>query len=277
MLFEIGVADAYGGGFELAPDEVVAKNNDLAKFHRCSKYNPTVGRYTDDTQMSLAVAEAILTGDWFDERNYARCFVEAYKRDPGRGYARGFGKLLSSVKDGNELLRRIVPASERGGAAMRAIPLGLLPKLGDVQFACTIQATITHRTSAGIRAALAIATASHLLARTKVDPWDLVRQVEKSVPGSWGTWTGRVSLNGEDIARAAIAALVTSDSLSEILKKSVAYGGDTDTVAAIAVGMASLSKHFKKDLPKALTGSLEKGKYGGDYLKKLDDNLLKRF
>lgn len=277
MLFELAVADAYGGGFEMASDEMVKKNNDLSKYHRLSKYNPSPGRYTDDTQMSIAVSEALLSGDWFNERNYAKWFVDAFKRDPHRGYARGFKKLLSSVKNGDELLMRIAPASERGGAAMRAVPLGFLPTLTDVQFACTIQATITHRTSAGVRSALAVATASHYIAKKGVEPRKVVRLVEKSVPGKWDGWSGRVSLNGEEIARAALTALCSSASLSEILVNAVAFGGDTDTVAAIAVGLGALSRHVRKDFPKHLIGGLEKGKFGLDYLRGLDQRLFKRF
>jgi ADP-ribosyl-[dinitrogen reductase] hydrolase len=277
VLFELAVADAYGAGFELVPDELVTKHNDLTKYHHLSKYNKNPGRYTDDTQMSLAVTEAILTGDWFDERNYAKAFVDTFKRDPIRGYARGFGKLLAHVKSGDDLLKKILPASERGGAAMRAVPLGFLPKLRDVQFACTIQASITHRTSAGIRAALAVATASYFVAQKQVEPHKVVKLVEKSVPGQWDTWTGRVSLNGEEIASAALTAFSSSKTLSDILRKSVAFGGDTDTVAAIAVGIGSLSDHIKNDLPKALVLGLENGKFGANFLRQQDSRLRARF
>ena len=277
MLFELAVADAYGAGFELAPDELVAKYNDLAKYHRLSKYNKTPGRYTDDTQMSIAIAEAILEGDWFDEQNYAKSFVDTFKRDPIRGYARGFGKLLVDVKSGSDLIRRILPSSERGGAAMRAVPLGFLPKLSDVQFACTIQASITHRSSVGVTAALAVATASYYIIRKDIKPSEVIARVEKSVPGKWGGWVGRVSLRGDDIVRAALTALSTSKTLSEILKVSVGYGGDTDTVATIAVGLGSMSSHIKKDLPSVLVKGLENGKFGSDFLRKQDSKLRARF
>lgn len=273
----MAVADAYGAGFELAPDEMVAKYNDLSKYRSLSKYNKHPGRYTDDTQMSIAITEAILGGDWFDERNYANAFVDTFKRDPLRGYARGFGKLLSKVKNGDDLLRKIVPSSERGGAAMRAVPLGFLPKLRDVQFACTVQASITHRSSVGITAALAVATASFLVIWRDAKPSSVISRVEKDVPGKWGGWTGRVSLNGDEIARAALTAFSESKSLSEILKTSVGYGGDTDTVATIAVGLGSMSNYIVKDLPKALVAGLENGKFGTDFLRKEDSRLQARF
>jgi len=276
MLFEMAVADAYGVGFENVDNELVEEHNDL-KYHALSKYVKTLGRYTDDTQMSLAVAEVMLEGDWFEERDYARSFVEAYKRDPNRGYARGFGKFLKAVKTGDDLLKKIVPVSERGGAAMRAVPLGLLPKLSQVQLACTIQASVTHRTTVAVTAALAVATASHLISRKRMKPCNAVKAVSDTVPGKWDEWEGRVSLRGDDIVRAAFTVLEETDSMKEILQKSVAFGGDTDTVASIAVGLASLSPLIKKDLPKNLMSGLERGKFGADFLKKQDKRLRNKF
>ena len=272
----MAVADAYGVGFENAPDDLVAKHNDL-KYHVLSKHVKTIGRYTDDTQMSIAVSEAIMTGDWFDQRNYAKHFVEAYQRDPHRGYARGFGKLLSKVKDGDDLLKRIVPSSDRGGAAMRAVPLGLLPTLKYVQLACTLQASITHRSVGGVTSALAVATAAHLVAKKRIKPKSLIKAVEKTVPGNWGGWKGRTSLRGDEIVRAALTILESTDSMREILHESVALGGDTDTVASIAVGIAALSDSVKNDLPKDLIKGLERGKFGVDYLKKQDRRLRAKF
>ena len=76
--------------------------------------------------------------------------------------------------------------------------------------------------------------------------------------------------------RAAITSIINNNSLSEILKSSIAWGGDTDTAATIAMAAASCSKTIKKDLPESLINGLENGKYGKDYLICLDKKLLEK-
>ncbi len=76
--------------------------------------------------------------------------------------------------------------------------------------------------------------------------------------------------------RAAITSFMRNNSLSEILKSCIAWGGDTDTVATIALAAASCSKTIKKDLPESLINGLENGKYGKVYLIWLDKKLLEK-
>ncbi len=61
MLLELAVGDAYGAGFEYADADTVAAKNDLSHYVRHPRHRISPGRYTDDTQMSLAIAEAILS------------------------------------------------------------------------------------------------------------------------------------------------------------------------------------------------------------------------
>src|SRR5690348_9192118 len=86
MLVEIGVGDAYGAGFEYASPAVVRQRNDLSGYFR--RRRPVdVGTYTDDTQMSIAVAELIASDAPWTRETIADKFVEVFKRDPRRGYA----------------------------------------------------------------------------------------------------------------------------------------------------------------------------------------------
>jgi ADP-ribosyl-[dinitrogen reductase] hydrolase len=64
------------------------------------------------------------------------------------------------------------------------------------------------------------------------------------------------------------------DRLSEILRESVAFGGDVDTVAAIALAAASCSSEIEADLPEVLISGLENEAYGRDYLIELDRQLM---
>jgi ADP-ribosyl-[dinitrogen reductase] hydrolase len=60
-----------------------------------------------------------------------------------------------------------------------------------------------------------------------------------------------------------------------VLKNSIAFTGDVDTVATIAMAAASVSSRIcaNEDLPPWLVDGLENGQYGRDYLIDLDKQL----
>ncbi len=88
---------------------------------------------------------------------------------------------------------------------------------------------------------------------------------------------GHAGPTGEQIARAALAVLLDSRSLTEVLLRTVAQGGDTDTVAAIAMAPASVSPAMARDLPPALIEGLEAGEHGRPLLEALDGRLAAAF
>src|SRR4051812_7127086 len=123
MLLEIALGDAYGAGMEYAEPDFVRRHNDLSGYVRHPRHDIAPGAYTDDTQLSLAIAEAVLEdAEWTRERLADR-FVGAFKRDPRLGYAQRFHDFLVEVADGTEFLRDIDPRSDKSGAAMRAVPI----------------------------------------------------------------------------------------------------------------------------------------------------------
>lgn len=65
-----------------------------------------------------------------------------------------------------------------------------------------------------------------------------------------------------------------SDSMRELLMRCIAYTGDVDTVAAIALAAGSCCKTIKQDLLEHLYTALEHGAYGHGFLGRLDDALL---
>lgn len=104
MLLEIAVGDAYGACFEYA-DPTPDRPNDLSAY----SWNPVHaignGRYTDDCQMSIAIAEALLDGDLTREA-IAESFVRCYRRDPRIRYSRAMQAFSESCRDGTDLLAR---------------------------------------------------------------------------------------------------------------------------------------------------------------------------
>ncbi|MDX2010343.1 MAG: ADP-ribosylglycohydrolase family protein [Myxococcaceae bacterium] len=277
MLVEIALGDAYGAGFEYARPAIVARENTLAAFRAHPKQRIAAGTYTDDTQMCIAIAEAILSHRPFSRELIAECMVQAFKRDPREGYARGFYEVLLEVNDGSEFLARISPDSDKSGAAMRAGPIGLFPRLQDVIERTTLQARLTHDTPDGVNAAVAAALAVHFCAYELGAVSELGEFLTEYVPGQWSTpWQGKVGSKGWMSVRAAITALSRATSMSELLKDCIAFTGDVDTVAAIAMAAGSCCPGLEQDLPDHLYSTLENGEWGRDTLRELDRQLMEK-
>src|ERR1700676_3298355 len=113
MLLELAIGDAYGACFEYAEDSFVRENNDLSAYVQHPRPRIKPGCYTDDTQMSAAIAEIIVSDAPWTPETLAQQFVTAFKRDPRGGYASGFYALLNEVSDGTEFLARIRPESDK--------------------------------------------------------------------------------------------------------------------------------------------------------------------
>jgi ADP-ribosylglycohydrolase len=280
MLLEIAVGDAYGAGMEYVEEEYTREHNHLRSYVAHPRHRIAPGRYTDDTQLSIAIAEAVADDAPWTRDELADRFVATFRRDPRQGYARRFYELLLTLEDGAELLARIDPRSDKSGAAMRAVPIGVYPSVDEVVARCTLQASITHDTPHGIGAACAAALSAHYFLHRQGPRERLGRFLAAAVPGPGGwdePWEGTVGPKGWMSVRAAVTAIQSHGSMSEILRACVAFTGDVDTVAAIAMGAASCARDVVQDLPQALLDGLEDGPYGSTYLRALDARLAERF
>lgn len=309
MLLEIGLGDAYGACFEAADERFVKRNNELDDMtytnhprklrKRPEDYNPSIvknGSYTDDTQMSLAVAEAMLDDNepWTKE-SLADRFVEVFQRDQRRGYTTYFLNVLMNSHSGQEMLSKVGGKSNKSGAAMRAGVIGLYPDFLEVVKKAKIQATVTHDSWIGQNSSVGAALMTHyfhydLGPQEELGGWlrdnyfgDTIHtpepmEIEGEIVECWHPHNKKkVRVHGWDCFEAAIYAIESANSLSKILWQCVDYCGDVDTVAAIAMGPASCSKEIEQDLPASLYEGFENGKYGRDYLEALDRDLLKKF
>lgn len=275
MLVEIAIGDAYGAGFEYANASVVQSRNTLAGYVAHPKHGLAPGCYTDDTQMSLAIAEALLSERDFSRELVAECFVNAFKRDPREGYANGFFHFLTDVTDGADFLARIRPDSDKSGAAMRAGPLGVLADRSELIAKTTLQARLTHDTKDGVNAAIAAALAVHFCIYELGALDELGTFLTDHVEGQWDIpWVGKVGAKGRMSTRAAITALMRATRMSDLLKDCVAFTGDVDTVAAIAMAAGSGCTALEQDLPPQLYASLENGPWGREELERVDRLLM---
>lgn len=283
MLLEIAVGDAYGACFEWIEKWMILPENKLEyKAVAPSVIKP--GCYTDDTQMSLAIAELMLEGADWTPYNLAKKFVECFHRDPRRGYAPGFQMFLENeAKTPEDFLAKIKPTSDRSGAAMRAAPLGLIFDIEELKDKCRIQAAMTHDTYEGHGSALCAAGMTHYF-RYNIGPKaELFDWLHNLYPMGWIPMSieqlgkyDHIPVKGWPCVIAAIDATMRSNSLSELLQNCVNFAGDVDTISAIAMGPASFCKEIKNDIPQCLIDGLENGTYGRDYITELDKQLLSK-
>lgn len=276
MLLHGAIGDAYGAGFEFAPMEKIRQYNTLSRYEQHPVFPEIQGKYTDDTQMSIAIAELLVGKVEWTPKNIADKFVECFKRDPRRGYAKRFYQFLTEIKDGAELLQKIHPKSERNGAAMRAYPLGILKDELEIKTKCRMQAGITHQTEKAMKAAEAIALTTHFFIYKKGEKNDLLTYLSDIQEHKWkADWDGEVGVDGIQTVEAVLTVLQQEITLANMLKRSVNFGGDVDTVASLTLAIGSQMPSVEDDLPEFLYDDLENGKYGGGYIRKLDELLDK--
>ncbi len=189
-------------------------------------------RFTDDTVLTVAVADAILSG-----RPYEASVRETGLRHPHAGYGGSFIKWLHSPFPR--------PYNSWGnGAAMRVSPVGFSFSTEDEVLAQAEQtAVITHNHPEGIKGAQATALAV-FLARTGRDKetirqrimreftYDLTRTIDQIRPGY------RFDISCQGTVPEAIIAFLDADSWEDTIRNAISLGGDSDTLACIAGGIA---------------------------------------
>jgi ADP-ribosylglycohydrolase len=186
--------------------------------------------------------------------------VECFHRDPREGYSGRFHQFLKKHKTGAQFLADINPTSDKSGAAMRAAPIGTYPRISEVVEKCAMQARITHDTADGTNAALAVSVGVHYFLYGLGPKSGLPQYIKDHVNGNWSEpWLGEVGSKAYMSVRAAITSILMNNSLSSILRSAVAWGGDTDTTASIAMRLASCCNEITKDLPENLLRDLEDG------------------
>ena len=209
-------------------------------------------RWTDDTVLTVATAEVLLTGGDFEEayRRWGR-------RYPDAGYGRGFRHWLMS--------RHPEPYQSYGnGSAMRVSPVGWAARNLDEALELARHSAIpTHDHPEGIKGAQAVAAAV-FLARdgaskdeirsrlASLFDYDLGRTLEEIRPAY------RFDPTCQGSVPEALTAFLESESYEDAIRKAVSLGGDSDTQACIAGAAAEafyggvplhLAEHVRDLLP----------------------------
>jgi ADP-ribosyl-[dinitrogen reductase] hydrolase len=210
------------------------------------------GAVTDDTEMSLALAEAIVSRGRFESRAAADAllaWMRARPTDVGNTIRRGLRRyLLEGTLEGP-------PAQGDGGngAAMRMIPVALAT-LGDPEqlaLQAVAQARITHHHPLSDAACVHVGELAQL-ACLGAPPVALRRASEALVAAhpsfAFEAWRGHPTGYVVDTLRAVLRWVHASPSFEDCLVTLVNEGGDADTTGAIAGGIAG-ALHGRDALP----------------------------
>ena len=189
-------------------------------------------RFTDDTVLTIAIADAILNNQPYDV-----ALQKWGQRYPGRGYGNHFDSWLYSEDHR--------PYNSWGnGSAMRVSPIGFaFDDLKGVLMEAKKSAEVSHNHPEGIKGAQAIAAAIYL-ARTGSSKkeirdfitnefnYNLNRTVEEIRPGY------KFDISCQGSVPEAIICFLDSNDFENCIRLSISIGGDSDTIACMAGGIA---------------------------------------
>ena len=217
--------------------------------------------YTDDTVMTIATADAII-----NNKPYALAYKEWGRRYPNAGYGGMFRGWLQSESS--------APYGSYGnGSAMRISPVGFaFSTLEDTLVEARKSAEVTHDHPEGIKGAQSVASAI-FMARTgssKEEIWDyIVRKfgydLSRTLDDIRPTYGFDETCQGS--VPESLIAFLESSSYEDAVRKAVSLGGDSDTMACIAGGIAQafykgvpdkIARDARKFLPEKMIDILDK-------------------
>jgi ADP-ribosyl-[dinitrogen reductase] hydrolase len=278
MLLEAAIGDAYGAGFEFRELDFIKLHNDLTSYHPHGLYTEIYKKYTDDTQMAIAISELLLEEENWTEEIVADKFVEVFHRDKRRGYSDRVYTALDASRNGKEFIQSLSFQSNGNGSAMRAYSIGYIRDIDRLLNFCEIQAKTSHNTIEGIRCAKRIALAVHFYRYDLNQHTSLIEFINDTLKENENYHvTSPIDMHGYPTTQAVIKIVSEATSMKECLKYSIDFGGDTDTVATLSMAILSQKKSCLYDLPDFLFEELENEKYGKQYLIELDKKIEAKF
>ena len=189
-------------------------------------------RFTDDTVLTIAIASAIL-----ERADYAESLQAFGRRYPNAGYGSAFIDWI--FQDNPQ------PYNSWGnGSAMRVCPVGYaFNSVEEVLLEAQRTAEVSHNDPEGIKGAQATALAVFLARKGESKEairleisrrfgYDLHRTIEAIRP------TYRFEVSCQKSVPEAIIAFLDSQDYEDAIRLAISLGGDSDTLACIAGGIA---------------------------------------
>lgn len=203
---------------------------------------PEGSTFTDDSVLTLAVAESLITDIPYEESFYK--WVSKY---PNRGYGQQFFQWIIS-KDKH-------PYQSKGnGAAMRVSPIAWYYDTEEAVLSEAKRcAEITHDTKEGVESSQAVAMAI-LMAKQKQTKDEIKKYITKNFGYDLERKLDDIrtdykhSMLAVESVPESIICFLESDSFLDAVRNAVSLGGDADTMASISGAIAEAMYGIPEDL-----------------------------
>lgn len=222
--------------------------------------------FTDDTVMTIAVAESLLYTRNSDELGNV---LKEIMRDYGHGYPNvGYGGMF------RQWLMSADPQpynSFGNGSAMRVSPCGYIAESLEGALALAkASAEISHNHPEGIKGAQAVAVAIYM-AKLGINKYGIKRYIEDNFYKLDFTLNSikqdyHFSESCQDTVPQAIQCFLLADNFEDTIRNAISIGGDSDTIACIAGSIAEayygipdeMIEKVKTYLPKCFVDVVDK-------------------
>lgn len=220
---------------------------------------PSNSKFTDDTVMTLAVAEWLMIDTEHHHSTLVECMQRWGRKYRYAGYGGMFRRWLRADKP--------KPYNSFGnGSAMRVSPVGLYAhSLYEALSLARISAEVTHNHPEGIKGAQAIAVAVYMAknsnsAHIKEDVKDFISNrfgynLDINLADIRPSYTFDVTCQGS-VPIAIMAYLQSGPEPEKALQTAISMGGDSDTIGAMTASIASASCLFNDYLESRCLGLL---------------------
>lgn len=255
VLLGTAIGDALGVPFEtklLNNKELLEWDGSTYLGSEHHKLKP--GQYSDDTQMSIVVAESLIANHGFNPDDLAQRYLAWIKSGLARGYGKTTLMAMQNLDSGRHWSESGVAGSYGNGTAMRAAPFGVYFRndLRSLVNIVKIDSAITHVSEDAEAGAIAIALAAAYAVNNDTD--DLLDKICQYLPNSkvkntifsLGSLVDSSYITPEQALRvlgtranvqetvpAAIYCFLKFDNYIDAVRAAIRAGGDTDTTAAI--------------------------------------------
>ncbi|HJK20540.1 MAG TPA: ADP-ribosylglycohydrolase family protein [Methanocorpusculum sp.] len=217
------------------------------------QFSLPAGAVTDDTMMTLSLLETYLSYGTFDREAFLLRMTRVVLQNPVT-----FGRTTKTlcvlleqgcVSDEAVKVVDLLFGSRTNGSVMRTLPVGMICTPETVASEARRVSAFTHYDPiAGDCCAAVSAAAAVLLAGGDKDEAIVAA---RDASGRSDLFSGELipSVDALEATRCAFSCFLESDSVRDCIECAVTLGGDTDTIASIAGGLAGLYFGIN-DLPK---------------------------
>jgi len=253
-LFGVAIGDALGGTTEfMTRAEVKRVHGYLTDIAGGGVWQLAPGEVTNDTMMTLGVAEGILAAPDDPAMAIGERFLAWYRTQP-----KDIGTIIRRVLSRYEgdwfeaALRADLDfgQSAGNGSLMRCLPAALAyPRLADVERVSRMQSRMTHYDGRCDEACVLYNRIAH---RLLIGGAGLREAIRAEIAGS--AYAGELAATAEPDCepsgfvvhtfRWVVRLLLTSATFEEVVQRAANLGGDSDTIAAIAGGLAGVHCGF---------------------------------